>query len=92
MEQRTQVKKVKVSSQRQMTIPKIFYDTLGIGEEVTLQMVEGNLLITPINKLPEDYAETTLEQLIAEGYSGQELLDKFKEAKREATAGAEPTE
>lgn len=91
MNQETKIKTIKVSPQRQMTIPTEFYNTLGIGDEVTVQIVEGNLLIIPIHKLPEDYAETTLEQLIAEGYSGQELLDKFKEAKQKAAAGVELT-
>ncbi|MEK4231361.1 AbrB/MazE/SpoVT family DNA-binding domain-containing protein [Solibacillus sp. FSL H8-0538] len=74
-------KKVKVSKQRQMTIPKIYFDALGIQEEVTVEMTDEGLLIKPVVKIPDDFAEQLLESMIAKGLSGQELLDKFKEAK-----------
>src|SRR3954468_11682910 len=74
-------KKVKISRQRQMTIPKIYFDTLGIQEEVTVELVEDGLLIKPIHKLPENYAEQLLASLVEKGLSGKELIEKFKEAK-----------
>lgn len=76
----TTPKKVKVSKQRQMTIPKEFFDALHMQEEVTVELVEGGLLIKPVHKLPDDFAEQILESLVAKGLSGQELVEKFKEA------------
>ena len=73
-------KKVKVSKQRQMTIPKVYFDALQIEEEVTVELVDGGLLIKPIHKVPDDFAEQLLASLIDKGLSGQELLEKFKEA------------
>lgn len=73
-------KKVKVSKQRQMTIPKVYFDALQIEEEVTVELVEGGLLIKPVHKVPDDFAEQLLASLIDKGLSGQELLEKFKEA------------
>ena len=76
-----ELKKVKISKQRQMTIPKVYFDALGIQEEVSVEMTEEGLLIRPIVQIPDDFAEQLLESMIAQGLSGQELLDKFKEAK-----------
>ena len=73
-------KKVKVSKQRQMTIPKVYFDALQIEEEVTVELVDGGLLIKPVHKVPDDFAEQLLASLIDKGLSGQELLEKFKEA------------
>ena len=73
-------KKVKVSKQRQMTIPKVYFDALQIEDEVTVELVEDGLLIKPVHKVPDDFAEQLLASLIDKGLSGQELLEKFKEA------------
>ncbi|MDN4495526.1 AbrB/MazE/SpoVT family DNA-binding domain-containing protein [Ureibacillus aquaedulcis] len=74
-------KKVKLSKQRQITIPKVYFDALQMQDEVTIELVESGLLIKPVHKLPEDFAEQLLESLVKKGLSGQELVEKFKEAK-----------
>ena len=63
-----------------MTIPKVYFDALQMQEEVTVELVDGGLLIKPVHKVPDDFAEQLLESLIQKGFSGQELLEKFKEA------------
>ena len=63
-----------------MTIPKVYFDALQVQEEVTVELVDGGLLIKPVHKVPDDFAEQLLESLIQKGFSGQELLEKFKEA------------
>lgn len=73
-------KKVKLSKQRQITIPKVYFDALQMQDEVTVELVDGGLLIKPVHKLPDDFAEQLLESLVEKGLSGQELLEKFKEA------------
>ena len=75
-------KTIKVSAQRHLVIPKEFYDALNIGEEVTIELYEGQLVIKPIVKVSEDFAENLLEELIAAGFSGEELVAKFKEVKQ----------
>ena len=50
-----------------MTIPKEFYDELGISNEVLCQMVDGVLMIKPI-KNDVDFSEEILNDLIKEGY------------------------
>jgi len=74
------VKIVKISKQRQITIPKAHFDELQLQEEVTVELVEGGLFIKPVRKMPDDFAEQLLESLVAKGLSGKELLEKFKEA------------
>jgi len=75
-----EVKKVKHSKQRQIAIPKVYFDKLQLQEEVTVELVDGGLLIKPVHKLPDEFAEHLLESLVAKRLSGQELLEKFKEA------------
>ncbi|GGA49640.1 hypothetical protein GCM10011384_44120 [Psychrobacillus lasiicapitis] len=38
-------------------IPKEYYDALHIGEEVMIELHEGKLVIKPIFKVDEDFAE-----------------------------------
>lgn len=83
-------KTIKVSAQRHLVIPKEYYDTLGIGKEVTIELHEGHLVIKPIVKVSEDFAENLLEELIAAGFSGEELVAKFKEVKQMVLNGEKP--
>lgn len=71
------VKKISVSGKRQMTIPKQFYDELQIGSEVTCQIVDGTLVITPVRETL-DFSDFILKDLVMEGYEGDELIKEFK--------------
>lgn len=84
-------KTIKVSTQRHLVIPKEYYDTLGISEEVTIELHEGHLVIKPIIKVDEDFAENLLEELITAGFTGEELVAKFKEVKQMVLNGEKPT-
>ena len=83
-------KTIKVSAQRHLVIPKEYYDTLGISEEVTIELHDGHLVIKPVIKVDEDFAENLLEDLIAAGFSGEELVAKFKEIKQMVLNGEKP--
>ena len=50
-------KNIKVSAQRHLVIPKEYYDVLGIGKKVTIELHERLLVIKPIVKTDEDLAE-----------------------------------
>lgn len=80
-------KTIKVSAQRHLVIPKEYYEALNIGEEVNIELHEGQLVIKPVIKVSEDFAENLLEELIAAGYSGEELVAKFKEVKQQVLNG-----
>ena len=83
-------KTIKVSAQRHLVIPKEYYDALNIGEEVKIELYEGQLIIKPVVKVDEDFAENLLEELIAAGFSGEELVAKFKEMKQMVLNGEKP--
>lgn len=69
---------VSVSSKRQISIPKEFYDYLDIKEEVTIELINNELVIKPLR--PEttgEFAQFILKDLIAEGYEGEKLYNEF---------------
>ena len=82
---------IKVSAQRHLVIPKEFYDTLNIGDEVTIELHEDHLVIKPVVKIDEEFAENLLEKLVAAGLNGKELLAKFKEVKEKVLNGEKPS-
>lgn len=89
-EQLIKSKTIKVSAQRHLVIPKEYYEALNIGEEVTIELHKGQLVIKPVIKVSEDFAENLLEELIAAGFSGEELVAKFKEVKQQILNGEKP--
>jgi bifunctional DNA-binding transcriptional regulator/antitoxin component of YhaV-PrlF toxin-antitoxin module len=76
-------KRIRVSSKRQITIPMKFHALLGMSDEVDCHIRNGALIITPIRPEPTgEFAEEILADLVAQGLSGQQLLDKFAETNR----------
>lgn len=76
-------KRISVSSKRQISIPKEFHEMLNIGEEVTIELHGDHLVVKPIRENFDDFSEHILEDLVAEGYSGEELLQEFKNRKEQ---------
>lgn len=76
-----EMKKVSISAKRQITIPQKFFTMLGFDAEAEC-MVRGNeLVIRPVKtNTGGEFAEQILADLIAQGYSGNELLEQFKKA------------
>lgn len=73
-------KRVSISSKRQFTIPQKFYSELGFDRDAICTMADGMLIIQPASHISGgEFAENILADLIAEGYSGQELLNEFKD-------------
>ena len=73
-----EMKKVSISSKRQITIPQKFFSMLGFDTEAEC-MVRGNELIIRPAKTNSggEFAEQILADLIAQGYSGDDLLAQF---------------
>lgn len=72
-------KRVTISSKRQFTIPQKFYAKLGFEKEAVCTLGEGMLIIEPARSENNgELDEQILSDLIAEGFSGQELLIEFK--------------
>ena len=68
-----------ISSKRQITIPQTFFALLGFDTEAEC-LVRGNeLVIRPAkSNAGGEFAEYILADLIAQGLSGNELLDEFR--------------
>ena len=77
-------KRVSISSKRQITIPQKFFTTLGFGEEAECVMRGNELVIRPVKEQSSgDFAEQILADLISQGYSGNELLEKFRQTQKQ---------
>lgn len=70
---------VKISSKRQITIPSKFYEAGGFDEYALCTWTENGLLLQPLKVNDEDNSVTIFRQLVAEGYEGDELVDKYEE-------------
>lgn len=85
-----EMKKVSISAKRQITIPQKFFAMLGFDTEAEC-MVRGNeLVIRPIRtNTGGEFAEQILADLIEQGYSGDELLQHFKQIQSQVRPAVE---
>lgn len=85
-----EMKKVKISAKRQITIPQKFFTMLGFDSEAEC-IVRGNeLVIRPAKtNTGGEFSEQILADLISQGYSGNELLDRFKKAQKKIRPAVE---
>ena len=80
-------KKVSISSKRQITIPQKF---LGFNTEAECIMRGNELVLRPVKENTSgEFAEQILADLIRQGYSGEELLEKFKQTQRKIRPAVE---
>ncbi len=71
---------ISVSGKRQITIPQKYFETLGFSSEAECILQNNAIVIRPIREnTGNEFSEQILADLIAQGFSGQELLEKFKE-------------
>lgn len=85
-----EMKNISISAKRQITIPLKFFTMLGFDTEAEC-MVRGNELIIRPTKAHTsgEFAEQILSDLIAQGYSGNELLKRFKHIQRQIRPAVE---
>ncbi|MGG5252245.1 AbrB/MazE/SpoVT family DNA-binding domain-containing protein [Neobacillus sp. SM06] len=76
-------RRVKVSSQRQITIPKDFYNALTLSDEVLVEFTGKEIIIRPAEYEIVDFSEDILKDLVHQGYSGEELIQQFSRIKSE---------
>ena len=74
---------ISVSGKRQITIPQKYFEVLGFSNQAECILQNNAIVIRPIRKnTGSEFSEQILADLIARGFSGQELLVKFKEASK----------
>ncbi len=81
---------ISVTSKRQVTIPKKYFDTMQIGEQVKCY-IDGKRLVIETAHADEfwDFSTDVLRELVAEGYSGEDLLREFDSRKMKVTRALE---
>ena len=83
-------KLLRVSSKRQITIPQAFITKLGLSDQVDCILHGNELILRPVKRdTCGEFAEQTLSDLIAEGFSGEDLLQKFKERQAQVRPAVE---
>ena len=85
-----EMKKINISEKRQITIPLKFFAMLGFDKEAEC-IVRGNeLVLRPVKtNTGGEFAEQILTDLIAQGFSGEELLSRFKKVQKEVRPAVE---
>lgn len=83
-------KRVSISAKRQITIPQKFFTKLGFRSEAECIIRGNEIVLRPVREEPEEgFSEQILADLIAQGYSGEELLAEFKKAQRKVRPAVE---
>lgn len=69
---------IRVSKKRQITIPLKFYQQLHLENEVECLVHNGALVIRPLRQSQSEFSVEILKDLVAQGYSGEELIRRFE--------------
>ena len=80
---------VSISSKRQITIPQKYFTHLGFENEAEIIMRGNELVIRPAQRSSGEFADLILEDLIKQGYTGDELLEKFRETQKKVRPAVE---
>lgn len=85
-----ETKRISISAKRQITIPQKFFQMLGFDSEAECIVNGDELIIRPVRTRDGgEFAEEILADLIAQGYSGNELLERFKETRKQVRPAVE---
>jgi bifunctional DNA-binding transcriptional regulator/antitoxin component of YhaV-PrlF toxin-antitoxin module len=80
---------ISVSTKRQVTIPQKYFEKFGFDREAECILKDDGILIRPIQTNGNEFAEQILADLIAQGYSGNELLLKFRQQSKKIRPAVE---
>lgn len=72
-----QPQRIKVSRKRQITIPARAYRDMGFTEYALIEQTDEGLLIKPLAVEDEGVSLDALRRLIAEGYEGEALIERY---------------
>lgn len=80
------IRRVRVSKQRQINIPKEFYEALNLSDEAFVEFTGKEIVIRPADYEVVDFSEAILKDLVDQGYEGSELVQRFSRIKAEIPA------
>jgi bifunctional DNA-binding transcriptional regulator/antitoxin component of YhaV-PrlF toxin-antitoxin module len=70
---------INVTGKRQITIPLKFYEKLRFGKEVECFLTDDVIVLRPLSNSDDEFTMEILKDLVAQGYSGDELIARFAE-------------
>ena len=74
---------INITGKRQITIPLKFYEKLRLGKEVECYIEDDAIVLRPLSNNEDGFTMEILRDLVSQGYSGEELLVKFAEQRRD---------
>ena len=83
-------KTIRISEKRQLTIPQKFFEALGFSTEAECILRGNEIVLRPVREQGGgEFAEQTLADLIAQGFSGDQLLTEFKKMQKKVRPAVE---
>jgi len=70
---------INVTGKRQVTIPMKFYEKLRFGKEVECYLAGDSVVLRPLRTADDGFTVEILKDLVAQGYSGDELIAQFEQ-------------
>ena len=83
-------KTIRISEKRQLTIPQKFFEALGFSTEAECILRGTEIVLRPVREQGGgEFAEQILADLIAQGFSGDQLLTEFKKMQKKVRPAVE---
>ena len=83
-------KTIRISEKRQLTIPQKFFEALGFSTEAECILRGNEIVLRPAREQGGgEFAEQILADLIAQGFSGDQLLTEFKKMQKKVRPAVE---
>ena len=83
-------KTIRISDKRQLTIPQKFFEALGFSTEAECILRGNEIVLRPVREQGGgEFAEQILADLIAQGFSGDQLLTEFKKMQKKVRPAVE---
>ena len=83
-------KTIRISEKRQLTIPQKFFEALGFSTEAECILRGNEIVLRPVREQGGgEFAEQILADLIAQGFSGDQLLTEFKKMQKKVRTAVE---
>lgn len=74
-------RRVRISTQRQLTIPKEFYTAMNLEDEAMIEFTGKEMIIRSTELEVVDFSTDILKDLVAQGIAGDELIEEFTRIK-----------
>ena len=83
-------KTIRISEKRQLTIPQKFFEALGFSTEAECILRGNEIVLRPVREQGGgEFGEQTPAALIAQGFSGDQLLTEFKKMQKKVRPAVE---